>query len=61
MITDWPISDHMNWDLTQRSHTAICVLLCLEDTAGTNRGAAHSQASRTVMCESSENLTIQES
>ncbi|CAI9583300.1 unnamed protein product, partial [Staurois parvus] len=23
VITDWPISDHMNWDLTQRSCTAI--------------------------------------
>ncbi|CAI9620794.1 unnamed protein product [Staurois parvus] len=25
VITGWPISDHMNQDLTQRSRTAICV------------------------------------
>ncbi|CAI9611270.1 unnamed protein product, partial [Staurois parvus] len=25
MITDWPIRDHMNRDLVQRSHTAIVV------------------------------------
>ncbi|CAI9535548.1 unnamed protein product [Staurois parvus] len=23
VITDWPISDHMNWDITQRSHTPL--------------------------------------
>ncbi|CAI9570374.1 unnamed protein product [Staurois parvus] len=33
VITDWPISDHMNQDLKQRPHTAIAVSLCLEDTA----------------------------
>ncbi|CAI9591353.1 unnamed protein product, partial [Staurois parvus] len=28
VITEWPIRYHMNWDLTQRSHTAICFPLC---------------------------------
>ncbi|CAI9591879.1 unnamed protein product [Staurois parvus] len=32
VITNWPIRDHMNWDLTQRSRTAIGVP---PDTAGT--------------------------
>ncbi|CAI9567226.1 unnamed protein product [Staurois parvus] len=36
----------MNRELTQRSCTAICVPLCLEGTAGTNRGAVRSQGVR---------------
>ncbi|CAI9568068.1 unnamed protein product [Staurois parvus] len=32
VITDWPISDYMNRDLTQRSHTSICVPLWTGDT-----------------------------
>ncbi|CAI9548448.1 unnamed protein product, partial [Staurois parvus] len=49
VISDWPISDHVNHDLTQRSYTVICVL---EDTVGTRArcrtlpGRAHRQGMR---------------
>ncbi|CAI9538545.1 unnamed protein product, partial [Staurois parvus] len=48
VITDWPISDH-DWDLTQRSHTAIDVLLCPHTASRTGSrccalpGSAHKQ------------------
>ncbi|CAI9567637.1 unnamed protein product, partial [Staurois parvus] len=37
VITDWPISDHMNWDFTQRCPVQRSVFTM---TAGTDRGAA---------------------
>ncbi|CAI9583967.1 unnamed protein product, partial [Staurois parvus] len=43
VISDWPISDHMNLDLTQRSRTVICVTLCPPDT---DRSTARSQGAQ---------------